>query len=266
MSGLASAPLVLGDALRFEWVRIRTLRSTYWLIASALLLNLAVAVSVALAARDEPLHHEVVGMVVTGGAPVSPVPFTAVFLAVVGIFATGHEYRYGTVQPTLTTVPQRSALLAAKLVVLAATALVVAVVSLLVNIAGALVVWGSVPALTDWPLAEALPGYVVLVLLWTVLGAALGQLFRGVPSALVVILVLPLVVEQVIVSLSFVATLRWLAPAVKFLPFSAGQRLVHVGGEDYVEFFTRWVSGGVLAVFVVTVLTVAWTLFSRRDA
>lgn len=256
----------MSDALRYEWVRIRTLRSTCWLIAAALLLNLAVAVSVALATRGEPLNHEIVGAVVTGGGPYSPVPFAAVFLAVIGIFATGHEYRYGTVQPTLTTVPRRSTLLTAKIVVLGATAFVVAVVSLLVNIAGALAVWGSVPGLTDWPLDEALPGYVVLVLLWTVLGAALGQVFRGVPSALVVILVVPLVVEQLILSLSFVTALRWLAPAVKFLPFIAGRQLVDLGAEPEVEFFARWVSGGVLAAFVVIILSVAWTLFSRRDA
>jgi ABC-2 type transport system permease protein len=256
----------VSDALRYEWVRIRTLRSTYWLIAAALVLNLTVAVAVALATRDDPLNHELVGAVVTGGAPISPVPFAAVFLAVIGVFATGHEYRYGTVQPTLTTVPQRSTLLAAKIVVLVATALVVAVVSLLANIAAVWTIWGEVPGLTDWPLDEALPGYVVLVLLWTVLGAALGQLFRGVPSALVVILVVPLIVEQLIVSLSFVTALRWLAPAVKFLPFIAGQRLVYVGDEAYVEFFARWVSGGVLAAFVVIILSVAWTLFSRRDA
>jgi ABC-type transport system involved in multi-copper enzyme maturation permease subunit len=254
------------EALRFEWVRIRTLRSTYWLIVAALTLNIVVAFAVALAARDRTLTPEIIGVVVTGGGPESPVPFAAIFLAVIGIFATGHEYRYGTIQPTLTTVPRRSVLLTAKLAVLGVTALVVAAVSLLADIVVALTVWGEVPDLTDWPLDAALPGYLVLVVLWTVLGAALGQLFRGVPSALVVILVVPLVIEQVIVSLSYVPALSWLAPAVRFLPFSAGQRLLYLGGKDYSEFFDRWTSGGVLAVFAACVLAVAWTLFTRRDA
>jgi ABC-2 type transport system permease protein len=256
----------VNDALRFEWVRIRTLRSTYWLIASALLLSLAVALAVAIATRDEPRDHEVVGAVLTGGGADVSVPFVAVFLAVIGIFATGHEYRYGTIQPTLTTVPQRSTLLTAKIVVLAATALVVGVVSLLVNVVVVLLVLGDLPGLTDWPLTEALPGYLVLVLLWTMLGAALAQLFRGVPSALVVILVVPLIVEQLIFSLSFVPMLDWLAPVVRFLPFTAGQQLVYLGGEVYGQFFDRWVSGGVFAAFVAIVLTVAWTLFTCRDA
>jgi ABC-2 type transport system permease protein len=250
------------DALKYEWVRIRTIRSTYWLIGAALALNVVVAVSVSLATRHEPLNPEVVGVVVTGGGPLSPVPFAAVFLAVIGILGTGHEYRYGIIQPTLTTVPQRSTLLGAKLLVLSATAVVVTVVSLLVNVLIALLVWGEVPGL----MSQALPGYVVLVLLWTVLGAALAQLFRGVPSALVVILVVPLVVEQLIISLAFVPAFDWLAPAIKFLPFTAGQQLVALRAVTEVDFLDRWVSGGVFAAFVGVILAVAWTLFTRRDA
>ncbi|WP_154697805.1 hypothetical protein [Lentzea guizhouensis] len=193
-------------------------------------------------------------------------PLVAVFLAIIGILATGHEYRYGTIQPTLTTVPHRSTLLTAKVVVLLVTALVVTAVSLIATITTASFIWGEVPGLTDWPLNAAIPGHFVLVLLWTVLGAALAQLCRGVPTALAVVLVVPLVVEQLILSLSYVSVLHWLAPAVKFLPFTAGQQLVHLGGEVDAEFFGRWLSGGVFAAFVAIILAVAWTSFTGRDA
>jgi ABC-2 type transport system permease protein len=258
--------MTLIDALRFEWARIRTVRSTYWLIGSALLLTVAVALAVAVVTRHEPHVPEVVGAVLAGGGPNSPVPFAAVFLAAAGVLATGHEYRYGTIQPTLTAVPRRAALLAAKLAVLAGTALVVAVVSLLAATATLWLVWGGVPGLTDAPLTEAIAGHLVLVLLWTVLGAALGQLFRGVPTPLVVLLVVPLFVEQVLISLSYVTVLHWLTPIVRFLPFTAGQQLLRAGGEPDFAFFGRWISGGVFAAFVAIVLALAWTLFTRRDA
>lgn len=260
------------DAMRFEWVRLRTIHSTYWLIGLAMLLNAAVAFLVNLATRDDPLDADVVGATVTGGGSSAPLPMLAVFMAAVGILATGHEYRYGTIQPTLTTIPRRTTVLGAKLAVVAAAAAAVTVASMLVDTAIGLAFWGELPDLTAQPLDAALPGYVLLVVLWTVLGAALAQLFRGVPAALVVILLTPLVVEQMIFRLSLVPALDWLAPVVKFLPFSAGLRLIDVSGiaaltdADNFDLFGRWAAGGVFTAFIAIVLAAAWTLFERRDA
>ncbi|MEN3609108.1 ABC transporter permease [Plantactinospora sp. ZYX-F-223] len=260
------------DALRFEWVRLRTIHSTYWLVGLALLVNAAVALLVNLATRNNPLDTDIVGATVTGGGTASPLPLLAVFMAAVGILATGHEYRYGTIQPTLTTIPRRTTVLTAKLAVVAAAAVAVAVASMLVNVAVGLVFWGEFPELTEQPLGAALPGYVLLVVLWAVLGAALAQVFRSVPAALVVILVTPLVVEQTIFRLSLVPALDWLAPVIKFLPFSAGLRLVDLSGTaaltdaDNFDLFGRWAAGGVFTAFVAIILTAAWALFARRDA
>jgi ABC-2 type transport system permease protein len=260
------------DALRFEWLRLRTLNSTYWLIASALIVTAAAAFLAALASRNEPPSIEIVGPVLTGGGAYLPLPLTPVFLAIMGIFATGHEYRYGTIQPALTIVPQRIRLLIAKVTIVGAAALLVAVVSLVANAAAGAVFWGAVPGLADHSLDRALFGYLALALLWSAAGVALGQLFRGVPAALVVILTVPLMVEQLIFRLSYVPALDWLRPAVKFLPFTAGQQLVGVAGEAAggtvaeVGLFGWWGSGAVFAAFVAAALIAAAVLFQRRDA
>src|SRR5690606_26519544 len=121
------------------------------------------------------------------------------------------------------------------------------------------------------PLSEVIPGYFVLVVLYTILGLALAQLFRGVPSALVVLLIVPLLVEGLIGGLSMVPALDWLQPVLKFLPFSAGARLLATqpydpqGGPEF-DYFDRWASGGVFAVFIAIILAAAWVLFKKRDA
>jgi ABC-2 type transport system permease protein len=254
------------DALRFEWVRLRTLRSTYALIGSALVLNAAIALLVA-SLVDNPTPDVVVAAV-TGGGANAPVPMAVVLLAVLGVFASGHEYRYGTIQPTLTTVPQRARLFTAKLLVVGATALLVTAVSIVVNVAATLPFWDEASALTN----VTVPGYLLLAVLWALLGVALGQLLRGVPGALVVLLVTPMIVEQLIFRLSYVPALDWLLPAVKFLPFTAGMQLVSAAGEasgglaSEVGLYTRWPSAVVFAVFVAAVVGAAVTLFRRRDA
>ena len=159
------------DALRFEWVRIRTLRSTYWLIGLAVLLSGVVALIIAVATRNDPdrLNVVTVGNILTGGGSFA-IPFIPIFVAIIGVFATGHEYRHGTIQPTLMAIPQRSTLLIAKIVLVALAAIFAVALSVAINYVIGLLFWGEAPNLSQDPLNQALPGYVVYAILYTVLG------------------------------------------------------------------------------------------------
>lgn len=260
------------DALRFEWARIRTIRSTYWLFGLGVVITAVIAGILAFVFRDDERTVEMDAFVLLGGGEFAT--FIPIFVAIMGIFATGHEYRYGTIQPTLTTLPQRSALLSAKLLVVVAVAIALVVVSLAVNLGLTALFWGELPDFGRSPMNEVIPGYFVLIALNAILGVGLGQLFRGVPSAIVVLLVTPLVVEGLITGLSNVPALDWLIPVVKFLPFTAGARLIATTPADEAfgpnsaqyEIFDRWAAGGVFAVFVAIILAVAWYLFQKRDA
>lgn len=260
----------MSDALAFEAVRVRTIRSTYWLVGLALLLGALVAVALALATRDEPVDAALVAVGVTGGSQFSPLPFAAVLVGILGVFATGHEFRHGTVQPSLLALPRRSALVAAKLVVVALVGAGAAVAGLALNWVVTVVSRGAVVSVPD---GEILLGYVVFVVLWGWLGAALALLFRNIPGALVVLLVVPLVVEPLISALSLVRAMDWLRDIVPYLPFSAGTSLVTVvdvgeateaaGGTAALG---RWAGGLVFAGAVGAVLAASWVLFERRDA
>lgn len=259
----------MSSALRFEWVRLRTLRSTYWLLGLGLIIAAGIAFIVAFATRNDTVSAEDTAVILTGGAELAP--FLAIFLAIIGIFATGHEYRHGTIQPTLTAIPQRTRLLLAKVIMVAVAAAVIAIVSMAINFVLGSLYWDPAPDLGSEPLTEVIPGYLVFVVLYAILGAGLGQLFRGVPSALVVLLVTPLIVETLIAGLSLWSALDWLQPALKFLPFSAAGRLIATtpyeanGGPEF-DYLDRWASGGVFAAFVAIILAVAWYLFKKRDA
>ncbi|GAB3997391.1 ABC transporter permease subunit [Glycomyces albus] len=259
------------DALKYEWTRLRTLRSTYWLIGVGLLCSAAIPVIFGFAASNEPLNDEAIAVGINGGASFG-IPFLAVFMAVIGIFATGHEYRHGTIQPTLTALPQRSRLILAKILVVSAATIVVTLLSMALNATVMLAFWGELPGLLDDPLRSSLIGYPAYTLIYTLIGLGLGLLFRGVPSALVVIFLMPLIIENVIVGLSMLPALDWLVPVVKFLPFSAGTMLLSIGGIDFgpgapdYDLFGRWGSGAVFATFAALIVAAAWTLFKKRDA
>ncbi|MCH7233137.1 hypothetical protein L0U85_20085 [Glycomyces sp. L485] len=259
------------NALRYEWTRLRTLRSTYWMVGSGLVVAASIPVILGLAASDEPLDAMAVAVGVNGGATFG-IPFLAVFMAIIGIFATGHEYRHGTIQPTLTALPQRSRLILAKIMTVTTLTAAATLVSIAINASVMLAFWGEVPGLFDDPVRSALLGYLAYNLIYMLVGLGLGLLFRGVPSALVVIFLMPLIIESVIVGLTMVPALDWLVQVVKFLPFTAGTQLMLTGPADFgpaapdFGFFDRWASGGVFAVFAALIIGLAWTLFKKRDA
>ncbi|WP_026932346.1 ABC transporter permease [Glycomyces tenuis] len=260
------------DALRYEWTRLNTLRSTYWLIGIGLLCAAALPTIFGLADGGEtPLAPEDIAVGINGGASFG-IPFLAVFMAIIGIFATGHEYRHGTIQPTLTAVPQRNRLILAKILVASAVTAVVTVVSMAINAGIMLAFWGEVPGLFEDPVGSSLLGYLVYTEIYMLVGMGLGLLFRGVPSAIVVIFLMPLIIENVIAGLSVIPALDWLVPAIKFLPFTAGMMLMSIGGLEMgpgapeYDFFGRWGSGAVFATFAALIFAAAWTLFKKRDA
>src|SRR5690625_1947753 len=251
-------------ALRYERVRLSTLRSTGWLIGLALGLNAVVVSLFAWFTRDDSFSAALTGNGLTGFSAISPLPFTALFMAIVGIFAAGHEYRYGTIQPVLTAVPRRGHLFTAKAITVTVTAAFIAVVSMVVN-------WVAMSALrseivtVDPVVSDNGLAYVALTVGWALLGLGLAFLLRGVPSAIVIIFVIPLVVEPLLIGLSNIPSLDWLGDVAPYLPFSAGQRMLGSDATMNVD-MGQWASGAVFGAFVALVLAAAWTLFQRRDA
>ncbi len=263
------------DALRFEWVRIRTVRSTYWLVGLAVVLTGLVAWLVAYGSRDEALTPELTGVQLNGAVGLVPVPLTPVLVGLLGVLAVGHEYRHGTIRPTLTALPHRSALVAAKLIVVGAIAALTTVVSIAVNSVVLWVVRGDAPAIGSAPLPAALVGYLLLVVLWGVLGVAITLLLRSTVATIVVLLVIPLVLEPLIRGLSFIPELDWLKSVVPWRPFAAGARMAQTFDIDAAtnqivgagtRILTRLEAGLLFGAFVAVVLAVGWALFERRDA
>jgi ABC-2 type transport system permease protein len=264
------------DALRYEWVRLRTLRSTYWLTGAGVVLSMIVAGAVAYFTRNSGDDAGTTGIVLTGGIPFTPLPIVAVFMGLIGVLAFGHEYRHGTILSTLAAVPRRNRLVVAKLLVVTVWSLVTAVVSVLLNWAvGNLL--GQTLSLTDDLVLPAMVGYVLYVGLWGVLGLGLAALVRNLPVAIVIILVVPLMVEPLLSAIALLPAFEDIRAAFNYLPFSAGSRMGNLfdvnsiaGAEGAASPFgtppSRLVSGLTFTAWIAAVFLPAWVLFHRRDA
>ena len=258
------------DALRFESVRLSTIGSTYWSWLLGLLLCGLFALALGLETRGTDLPVEVAAMVLSGGGESLPFSMMGFAMSLIGIFATGHEYRYGTILPTLTAMPRRSSLLAAKLLVVASVSVVAAVTAIGICWLLGTLTRGELLPLGHGPIPTVLAGHVVLVMLYGMLGAALGQLTRGIPAAIAIVLITPLLIEPAVTAVSQFDGLDWLRDIVPYLPFTAGMRLVGAGlataSQDGQPLLGRLEGGAVFAGFIALLLAVAWILFERRDA
>jgi ABC-2 type transport system permease protein len=262
-------------ALHYEWMRLRTLRSTWWL--SGLSLLIAGLLGLAVPGGSGTLDVTDYGDILTGGG--GPGIFLgSTLLSLIGVFAIGHEYRYGTIRPTLSALPRRSTLMAAKVLVVTGYVLVLALISLVLRYAVAVTILGH--RLLDLglfpsPMARVWIGAVVYTVIVALVGLALGGLFRNIPAAMVIVIVMPLLVENILRGLLGLHIFRSIRGFAKALPFSSGAQIfryqpvnaANTGGKAGFQAVPDPLDGLlVFLTFLAIVLGLSWVLFEKRDA
>ena len=249
------------NTIRSEWIKLRTVRMNLVLFILAVAFPVVVSVLVAsLGSIDDLKITDVVGLV-TGSSVV-----TALLLGVVGAVSISAEFAHGTIRPTFAATPKRMRVLFSKAVVIAmfaavAEALVVvfcyAVSSAIVSSRGANL------SLNDEPEARAaLIGIVVFAVIVSLLGFGIGMVIRNTPAAVAVLILWPLVVENIIMAILSAAGVR---NPLKFLPYISGFGLGNPDSQSS-ESLGR-VAGGLYFGSVTAVVALAGALVTaRRDA
>lgn len=276
------------DALAYEWVRIRTVRSTWLLTAFSLVVTVLAAWGLTASAGSTGPGGELppgaeaaptlgdqaaYAAVLTAGAQLTPV-----LMGLLGAFAFGHEYRFGTIRPALTALPRRTSFAAAKVLVITLWAAGVGVACVALS-ALFLALFGGGRfqpgvGLTGGPTERVALGVVLYVVLVALVGLALGWLFRNVPAAVTLLLVIPFIAEPLIRAILSIEALEPVAGIGRFLPFTAGQQLFAYSTTTFdpeiPEIFrndlTPLTGGLTLAAVTAVLLALAHALFLSRDA
>ena len=266
-------------ALAYEWTRIRTLRSTWWLTGLAIFLGVGISTLFSWA-----IHHDfsttgfdlsdldgLGPIVVTQLAASGEIPSVVCFvLAILGIFAWGHEYRHGMIRASLTALNSRSQLWVAKFLVVG---LWVATVTLVTLVLSGLVAslflheYLDVFSGENWQIIGRQVVYGV-VLTW--LAMAFTSITRSQAFALVSIFLWPFLIETLFnVFFHLVPGLRDHTDLLRFRPFDAGARLVGVLDDAHTTFGDPLSALGGFVVFgglAAIGMAVSYVLFTRRDA
>ena len=258
-------------ALRYEWVRVSTIRATRLLLVVTVTLSALVAWLVAnphvgIDENGNPVGTAIIDWWTAFSAPLT---ITAVLASIVASQAIGQEYRFGLIRLTLTAFPDRMQILVAKLVVVVGAAAVFALVSFVGSEIGVAVRGHPLPpsAVTAPDSTYLLRGGV-FVALWSLASFAIAGVTRQTGIGIAVPILSGLVVEQLLLALVS-DRMEWL---VRILPWSTAGRWAQEPGDAGAAspFGTTvpvgWSALGVFTVWVVVFLAVETVAFLRRDA
>ncbi|MGY2129421.1 hypothetical protein [Blastococcus sp. SYSU DS0617] len=244
---------VLGRAAAAEWVRLRTVRTTWWCLLAATVTVVGIGT---LSALDEAETANASGT--TTAATVAGEYGTLIgqfALLVMVLLAVTSEYGSGAIAPTLQWTPRRGVLLAARVAVPVTVATAAAV--LLAFVADVLAkLLAPDLALSSGELTGSLGRVAGVLLAAGVLTAGLGFLLRSTAAALAAVFLLQLVLPALLPAFG-----AWAADVAEFLPGS-GAVWTLLGEPD----MTAWQAGALLVGWAATALVAGgWSLL-RRDA
>ncbi|WP_104162729.1 ABC transporter permease subunit [Cryobacterium sp. N22] len=257
--------LSFGGELRSEWIKLRTVRSTIWSYATVIVISLGMSalMSAALDLGGREISAAEQATFLSQPA-IFGVFFGQLVVAVLGVLAVSGEYSTGMIRSSITAVPRRLPMLAAKAVVLFLCTFVVGLISTVGSYLMAvpfLAGKGITASLANPDLLLPLLGGALYLALVAVFALGVGAMLRssagGIAASLGILLLLPIVLSMI--------PAQWLADLLPYLISNAGLAFFGLNGFTSASFET-WQNILIVLGWVAVSLAGAAVLLKRRDA
>lgn len=259
---IAGRPARFADLLRSEFCKLHSVRSTYWTLLAAVGSNVGVAALLALFLPAHLSAHDRATLdavrVSLGGVHLSQIAF-----GVLGVLVITSEYDTGMIRATLSAVPRRRLLLAAKAIVFAVTG---AIVGILSSFAAYFVFQGLLSgeslrsSIGDPGVLRAVTGGGLYLTVLGLFGFGLGAIIRvgtGAIAALFGVLFVPQILAELLPR-------SWQTRILPYLPMEAGSQILSL--QQQAGTFGVWSEFGVFSLYTLGALVIGFVLITRRDA
>jgi ABC-2 type transport system permease protein len=248
--------LTFGHLIRSEWIKLISLRSTWWSLGIAAALSVGISMMIAAASASFGPGFPAVSAILT------PTQFTMLVAGILGAIAITGEYSTGMIRSTLTADPRRGTVLAAKAVVvsalMAATTVIMYAIAILATspLLSDQIDWSD--AAQSWiPLAYG----VLSMVAFTLIGLGWGFLIRNGAGAIAatvgLLFVLPIVTTMFAMAGE---AWQWIVDLGEYLPMAAASTISTPGAEDILPSLLALIG------WVVVLLIGGWTVLRTRDA
>ena len=290
----------LRGVIASEITKLRSVRSTYWTLAALLIISIGVGVAV-MAGQSSSLTHNPGNKAGFDGTQVSLIPFFEIgqlVIAVLGALTITSEYSTGMIRTSLTAMPRRGLVYAAKAIVFTTVTLVIALVtSFVAFFAGQAMVAGTgvgaslfgnvkIPAnaifngpgspgsppkvtfqgtdvISASTVLSAVIGTALFVTLVAVIAFGLGAIIRHTAGTITTVIGIMFVIPILVQLLPD----NWRWDITRFFPDAAGRVIsVTVPGGGNPHLWSSWPQMIVTACYAVGLLAIGAYLFRKRDA
>ena len=245
------------DAARMEWVKLRSLRSTWWTLAVTIAAAAGIAVAVGVNTEDGAAD-------LTNNA-LAGISVGLLLMGILGVLTATSEHTSGMIRSTLAAIPNRPLVVAAKAAVFGAVALATGEAAAFVSFLACRV---ALPAGVPGP-ALGQPGVLRAVVLGGagycligLLGLGFGAVVRHTALA-VGLLVGGVYVVAMLVAPLAPALMPWLPIAVVANSLTVLKPGMAIGD---VRFLSPWAGLGVLVLYAAVALGAGAWVLAERDA
>jgi ABC-2 type transport system permease protein len=257
-------------ALHAEWTKARTVAGTSGLLAAVIALTVTASAAAAAGAR---CPAGLACPVDTARLTLTGVQLGQAFIATLAVLVITGEYSTGMIRATLTAVPRRPAVLAAKAAVLTGLVLAAGVIAVAGSVlAGRVILPGhgftadrGFPPLSpgDGPVLRAAAGSVLYLALIALLSLGIAVIIRD--SAAAIGVALGLLYLPPLIAVVLASSPQWQHRIERYSPMTAGLTIQDTTGLHNLP-ISPWGGLGVLAAWAAAVLLAGGLMLWLRDA
>jgi ABC-2 type transport system permease protein len=252
-----------GGALRSEFTKIRSVRSTYWTLLTLVIVTVGIGTLTCLGAVSrgadhgpnfDPAFRSLVGLYLG-----------QLIIAVLGALTITSEYATGMIRTSLAVQPRRGTLFAAKAVVFAVVSLVTGLVASFASFFIGQAILSSKhlnTTLSQPHVLRAVIGGGLFLALCGLLSFGLGAILRHTAAAITASIGLLFVLTIV----SNFLPQSWQVHVDKWIPANAGSQIWTVVTDPTAHLFSAWTGFGVFVAYAAIAIGAGFILFRKRDA
>lgn len=270
----ATGALSFVGVLHSEVIKLLSLRSLRWSILIMLLFSWGGATLMGFALRDLSFFADDMAPALVAQAATFGSNITVLIMAVIGVLSITSEYSSGLILSSLSAVPARTPLLAAKGIVVGLIGLIVGSVSTFGAglLAAAIMGNGALSLLGEPEVFVSMVGAVIFLTLASLIALGVGALLRSSAGGIAVAVVL-LFVATLVFQILAITGWEWVPTLAQWMPADLGYALTNASLTDYsavtgssTDALGFWQAFGGLCAWAAAALIPAALLLKTRDA